>query len=482
MENTTADSTFGTERETPAPPTPVPGSPKQHARDPLKQQQAVVAMGRRAIAPPDLAILMQDGAALLAETLDVQYSAVAELSSDGRSLRVQLMTSEEDDETPLRTATHETSAAGIDSLAGYVLEVAHPVVVADLPREKRFHDHFLRKHGIRSAIAVPLKLQDRSFGSLAACSTRKCDFDDDDVLFVETIAHLVATTIARKKAETSLAEERLLANGVLETVEALVLVLDPQWQIVRVNRVCRQVTGFSLAEIRNRPVWNVFPVPEEVEMFQRILARLRKNESPVGYESYLLTKHSERRRIAWSYSATTGADGELESIIATGIDITEQREAEQRAQRAEQAAEEARIAMAAMATADLPSSLGDQAAPSADDRQLGSAFGRLPIPLNAERRKRPRRAYPYRQMIAPVIDGKLPDRNRFAEVQCHDIAAGGFSYFSSEPPRADTVVVALGIRPKVTYLTAQVAHVTRVEKDGKRVFLIGCNYVGRAKY
>jgi hypothetical protein len=53
---------------------------------------------------------------------------------------------------------------------------------------------------------------------------------------------------------------------------------------------------------------------------------------------------------------------------------------------------------------------------------------------------------------------------------------------SNTPPVSETVVVALGIPPKVSYLMAQIAHVNRVNKDGKRVFLIGCNYIGRARY
>lgn len=437
-----------------------------------------MAMGRRAIAPPDPSILIQDAAELLAETLDTEASATAELSPDGRSLRLRLVRGETEPAEP-RTLVHETSSAGTDSLAGYVLQVAHPVVVVNLIEEKRFVDLFLRKHGIRAAIAAPLKLQDVSFGSLAACSREDRRFDNEDVLFVETIAHLVATTVARRRTELSLAQERRFAAGVLQTVDALVLVLDNQWQIVRINSACEQTTGFSLAEIKDRPIWNVFPVPEEAGMFQRLAKELPPGSSSVEFESYLLTKHSQRRRIAWSYSTVTGADGTPESIFATGIDITQQREAEERARRAEQAAEEARQAMADLL--DQVDTLDSFGAPAAEGRPV-DAFGRLPLPINVERRKRPRRSYPYQQKIAPMIDGKLPDQDTFIETQCRDISSGGFSFLHPKPPASDTFVVALGIPPKISYLITQVCHVTRQEKDGKPVFLVGCNYVGRAAY
>jgi len=110
------------------------------------------------------------------------------------------------------------------------------------------------------------------------------------------------------------------------------------------------------------------------------------------------------------------------------------------------------------------------------------AFGRLPLPIDAERRSRERRAYPYKQRIAEVRGGVLPGRDQFREIQCNDIAAGGFSFLCSELPASKTVVVELGTPPKASYLMAEVAHSTRFEQDGKRVYMVGCSYVGRAVY
>jgi PAS domain S-box-containing protein len=484
---------------------------QQRGADLLEQQRALVAMGRRAIAPPDLPILLQDAADLLADVLGMQYSLVAELSPDGPALggvcgchthppRGGTDSCPTDGRPPQlrlalrRTGTAkvndpvcETSTTGADSLAGYALQVAHPVVVADLSQEKRFVDAFLRKHGICSAIAVPLKLQDRSFGSLAACSREKRYFDDEDLLFVETVAHLVTAAIGRSQAEKSLADERRLATGVLQTVDALVLVLDGQGQIVSINSACQRLTGFSLEEIKGRHVWNVFSVAKEVEMCRRLLEQLREQKSLVEYESYLLTKHSEQRQIAWSCSAIADDDGTLESIITTGVDITEQRRAQEEAERAVRAAEQARQVMArALLAAERQGvqlrATWNEEPPTADGPQTATGPGGLPPHVLVERRRHPRRPFPYKQRIAAVVDGKLPDRQTFVDVQCKDIAASGFSFLSPKPPSSDTLVVALGVPPKVTYLVAQVVHVTRVEKRGQRKFLIGCSYVGRAAY
>lgn len=460
---------------------PLPPLPRQPAPGLLERQEAVVALGRRALAPPDPSILMQDAAALLAEMLDTEASGMSELSPDGRSLLARLTIRDEQKDRS-RTLVQKTDASGSESLGGYALEVAHPVVVSDLPQEQRFTDLFLRKQGIRSAIAVPLKLRDRSFGSLAACSRRQREFDEEHVLFVETVAHLVATTLARRESEKSLTQQRRLAEGVLETVDALVLVLDAAGQIVEVNPACERITGFSPNELKGRPIWNVFPVPEEEGVFRSLPEKLRESTAAAEDETFLLTKHSQRRRIAWSCRAMRNDQGRLESIIATGVDITERREAEEKARRAEQAAQEARQAMAELRKQQDEAGLsgGVGRASVGDESRTLEAFGRLPTPLNAERRKRPRRSYPYTQRIAPVLEGELPREDQFVEEQCNDIAAGGFSFLSSTPPASETLVVALGVPPKLTHLIAQIVHVNRVEHEGKRKFLIGCNYIGRA--
>ncbi len=461
------------------PQVPIPFGPRR--RQPLTRQEALVTMGRRAIAPPDLPILMQDTATLLADVFGTDYSSVAELSEDGDSLRI---TFDEIHAKEPRTLIHEASVLGNDSLTGYALQVARPVVVTDLPSEARFHDAFLRRQGIKSAIAVPLKLQDRSFGSMAVCSTEAREFDREDLLFAETIAHLAATTIARKQAEKSLCDERRLAAGVLQTVDALIVVLDPHWQIVSINAACERIAGFSAEEIKGRFIWNVFPVPEEVGLFLRLKEELRENTSPVGYESHLLTKHSQRRLIAWSYSAIDGDDGTLESIIATGVDITEQQQAEEQAELAGDAAEKAREVIAELTGSTGGGNIGvlRQGEAAGTTEVIDKKDGGPAVTINTERRGQPRRLYPYTQKVAAMIDGQLPLKEDFIAVRCYDIAAGGISFISSMPPPSDMLVIALGASPSISYLVAQVANVTRMEMDGQRVFRIGCNYVARAEY
>lgn len=99
--------------------------------------------------------------------------------------------------------------------------------------------------------------------------------------------------------------------------------------------------------------------------------------------------------------------------------------------------------------------------------------------LASNRRNHARRPFPTHQYVAPYVEGKLPALSEFYQVQCHDISPTGFSYLLSKPADHQSIVVALGSPPNVTYLTARVMHSTMTHSGGAPMFLIGCRFTGR---
>ena len=67
-----------------------------------------------------------------------------------------------------------------------------------------------------------------------------------------------------KDTERALHRERNFVSGILDTVGALVTVLDQDGRIVRFNRACELTTGYSFEEVRGRCIWEYFLMPEEV--------------------------------------------------------------------------------------------------------------------------------------------------------------------------------------------------------------------------
>ena len=136
--------------------------------------------------------------------------------------------------------------------------------------------------------------------------------------------------VERKQTEHLLEQERDFVSTTINTVEALVYVLDPQGRIVRSNRAFERMTGYLFEEIRNKLFWDIFLPPDAVESSKAEFFRLVQSGyfSKAG-ESYWLTRAGEPRLIAWSTTSLLRPDGEVEFVIGTGIDRTERRQAEE---------------------------------------------------------------------------------------------------------------------------------------------------------
>ncbi len=131
-----------------------------------------------------------------------------------------------------------------------------------------------------------------------------------------------------KQIEEELQQERNVVSAILHTVGSLVVVLDPQGRIVRFNRACELVTGYSFAEVEGKHLWDLCVVPEEAERFRVIVEQLRVGNSAKDYETSWVSRDGSRRLIAWSNTILPGENETSSYIIATGIDITERKRLE----------------------------------------------------------------------------------------------------------------------------------------------------------
>ncbi len=126
-----------------------------------------------------------------------------------------------------------------------------------------------------------------------------------------------------------------LAEPILDTIGALVVVLDPEGRIVRFNAACEKTTGYAFEEVKGRKVWDFLLVPEETAPVKGVFKELREEAIPNEFVNYWITKRGDRRLISWSNSTVLDAAGGVRFVVGTGIDITEQTEAEQALQERE---------------------------------------------------------------------------------------------------------------------------------------------------
>ena len=157
------------------------------------------------------------------------------------------------------------------------------------------------------------------------CDARMVRHPDGSPWFIHGVAFDISDL---KDTERDLQQERNVVSAILDTIGALVTVLDPEGRIVRFNRACELTTGYALEDVRGRHIWDYFLQAEEVERARSILSQLSGDLLPQDFQSHWVTRHNTHRLIAWSCSMLPGGDGTPNYIIVTGIDITEREQLE----------------------------------------------------------------------------------------------------------------------------------------------------------
>ena len=140
------------------------------------------------------------------------------------------------------------------------------------------------------------------------CEAKMVRRDDGRPWFIHGVAFDITEL---KRTEQALQDERNVVSAILDTVGALVVVLDPTGQIIRSNRACERLLGLSSDAMFGQSFADLFAIPA---------AAMARNE----FESSLESADRDQRRIAWSCTTLPPA-----YVIATGIDITERKRMEE---------------------------------------------------------------------------------------------------------------------------------------------------------
>lgn len=141
--------------------------------------------------------------------------------------------------------------------------------------------------------------------------------------------HGVAVDITElKQAEQALKQERNLLSAILDTVGALVVVLDREGHIVQFNRTCEELTGYTFEEVQGKLAWDLFLKPGEIAPFKELFGQIREKTSRTEYESGWITRDGSSRMIAWSAAVLNRGTEAPKYVIASGIDVTTQKRAQ----------------------------------------------------------------------------------------------------------------------------------------------------------
>jgi PAS domain S-box-containing protein len=132
----------------------------------------------------------------------------------------------------------------------------------------------------------------------------------------------------RRQLQRRLQCERDFAESLIETAEAIILVLDPRGQIVRFNRYMEELSGYKLTEVWGKDWFDTFIPERDRQHLRALFSEAISGEKTEGVASVILTTDGREREIAWHGKTLKNANSKVIGLLAIGQDITAQNRAE----------------------------------------------------------------------------------------------------------------------------------------------------------
>ena len=228
----------------------------------------------------------------------------------------------------------------------WMLEKGEPLLIRDAGIDPRFPPdgiHLIGAMPCHSYVGVPLIASDhRIIGTFAVLAREPNRFNQEHITLLQILGRQAVTRLelyarmraqehaqrARQRSERALAIERSFVAATLDSVPALVAVLDTAGRMVRLNYSCTQLTGLSMANAAGRPF-----VEDVLEANDRSWVEEKLREAALGqvsgpHETAWRIGNSITRRVSWTLRPLRGPNGEIQYLIVSGQDVTDQRQAE----------------------------------------------------------------------------------------------------------------------------------------------------------
>ena len=194
------------------------------------------------------------------------------------------------------------------------------------PRNRCIHE------GYKSVALIPIRAEGSIIGLLQLNYRREGMFTADLIGFYEGVADSIGGAVTRVHAMEEVQRERDRARSYFDTAGVMMVVLNADQTVARVNLNACKVLGYKESELIGKN-WFAACLPPECrtavkEAFKRIVAG--DCEPFESYENDVLTRTGERRTVAWRNVFLRDPDGRITGTLSSGEDITERIAAEKR--------------------------------------------------------------------------------------------------------------------------------------------------------
>jgi PAS domain S-box-containing protein/putative nucleotidyltransferase with HDIG domain len=132
-----------------------------------------------------------------------------------------------------------------------------------------------------------------------------------------------------KQAELELEAAKQFAENLIQTANAMVVVLDLEGNVKTFNRAAEEITGYRLSEVQGGSWFDRICPRDKYPEVWAVFHKLSGDGVPRNFENPILSKSGIERYIVWQNNELRDG-GRIVGTVSFGIDITERRQAEER--------------------------------------------------------------------------------------------------------------------------------------------------------
>lgn len=118
-------------------------------------------------------------------------------------------------------------------------------------------------------------------------------------------------------------------TAVMNTINAYVVALDPGGRIIMLNNACEKATGYRTDDVRDAYLWDLLVPSEDAVAAKNEFDCLAHVSDLKPGEKCWVSKDGQKMVVSLTHTVLRDHKGRPEFIIATGMDITDKKQAEQ---------------------------------------------------------------------------------------------------------------------------------------------------------